>query len=465
MSKTTNAAIYARISSDQEGTGLGVARQLKDCRALAESRGWTVVEEFVDNDISAYSGKTRPSYERMLEAMRTKRVNAVIVYHMDRLTRRPRDLEDFVDICDRVGIKSLASVSGDVDFGTGDGLLVARVQAAFAASESATKSRRAKRKQLELAESGRPHVSSTRPFGYKDDGITIDRAEARIIRQCAKRVIAGESLRSVTTWLVDSNVPTVNGAQWRTSTIRQILISARTIGMRSHNGEIIGDAVWDGILTDTVQAQVVARLVERQVQNRRAPRRYALSGMLRCGKCGVRLYSQARKDTRRYVCASGPDHDGCGHLSVVAQPVEELIADAVLMRLDTPELAAALRGLDTSEDTTAIREELASDEARRDELAALYADKQINAKEWMTARTPIEARIQHRRRQLAEHTNTSALSDLLGTGKSLRKQWSTLNLDRQAAIIRAVIDHIVIAPGVHGARSLDPNRVQPVWLI
>ena len=51
------AAIYARISSDQDGTALGVTRQIEDCRALAKKLGWTVGEEYVDNDISAYSGK------------------------------------------------------------------------------------------------------------------------------------------------------------------------------------------------------------------------------------------------------------------------------------------------------------------------------------------------------------------------------------------------------------------------
>ena len=47
------AAIYARISRDREGAGLGVERQEADCRALAERLGWDVVAVYVDNDISA----------------------------------------------------------------------------------------------------------------------------------------------------------------------------------------------------------------------------------------------------------------------------------------------------------------------------------------------------------------------------------------------------------------------------
>ncbi len=58
-------AIYARISRDPSGDMLGVTRQLEDCRAEAERRGWTVAEEYVDDDTSAYSGKTRPAYERL----------------------------------------------------------------------------------------------------------------------------------------------------------------------------------------------------------------------------------------------------------------------------------------------------------------------------------------------------------------------------------------------------------------
>ncbi|WNV75920.1 recombinase family protein [Geodermatophilus sp. DSM 44513] len=53
------AAVYARISSDTEGRALGVARQVEDCRRLAEQLGWPVAQEYMDNDVSAYSSKAR----------------------------------------------------------------------------------------------------------------------------------------------------------------------------------------------------------------------------------------------------------------------------------------------------------------------------------------------------------------------------------------------------------------------
>lgn len=463
MSQVHAAAVYARISSDQEGLGLGVQRQIEDCMALAKSRDWGVAQVFTDNDVSAYSGKRRPQYEAMCAAMRVGSVDAVIVYHLDRLTRRPKELEEFVELCDRSGIKNLATVAGDVNIGTGDGLLIARIQAAVAANESASKSRRVTRKMRQLAESGVPHGGANRPFGYESDAITVNQAEAATIRQAAQRVIAGESLRSVTAWLSDSGVPTVNGAQWRTSTVRLMLTNPRLIGLRTHNGEVVGEAVWDPILTETTQQQVINRLQQRQTSNRRAPRSYLLSGLLRCGKCGGRLFSSRRESSRRYVCTSGPDHGGCGRLTVVALPVEELVAEMVLYRLDTPDLAVLLTATDAPE-AEGIRTQIDEDEAQLEELSAMYAAREITAKEWRDAREPVHARLDAARAQLAAQADMTALAQLIGTGDDLRRSWSGLNLDRQAAIVRTLVDHVVIGPGEQGARSLDPDRVQVHWL-
>ena len=82
------AAIYARISSDQDGTTLGVSRQLADCRDLAQRVGWTIADEYIDNDYSACTGKHRPAYQRMIADIVAGTRDGLIVYHLDRLTRR-----------------------------------------------------------------------------------------------------------------------------------------------------------------------------------------------------------------------------------------------------------------------------------------------------------------------------------------------------------------------------------------
>jgi len=459
------AAIYARISSDQTGTALGVGRQLEDCRRLANDLGWTVAEEYVDNDFSATTSKLRPAYEQMLNDLADGFRDAVLVYHLDRLTRRPVELERFVDVVTTAGVSKVRFVSGgDLDVGTGDGLLVARMLAAVAANESASKSRRVRRKLDEVAASGRPHGGATRPFGYDDDRVTIRPHEAEVIRQLVARYISGESVRSLASWLESEGIATVTGKPWRTSTLRRMITSGRIAGLREHRGAVVGKAAWEPIISESDRNKVMARMAEVAVSGRRAPRRYLLSGLLRCGRCGSRLYSNPRREKRRYVCLSGPDHGGCGRLTVVAPPLEELVASAVLYRLDTPELADTLAGRAAQdEQTAALSEAIANDRGRLDELATLYADHQFEAREWMAARKPIQARLEDAERRLSRLTHSHALSGLVGNGDQLGAQWAELNLTRQAAIVAAILDHAVIAPGTAGVTQLDPGRVELVW--
>ncbi len=174
----TAAAIYARISSDPDGDHLGVTRQVEDCQALAARKGWSVAEVYVDDDVSAYSGRSRPAYQRLLDDIQQRRRDAVVVYHLDRLHRQPRELEDFVDLLAAAGVTDLAMVTGDLDLGTDDGLYLARILGATAAKESADKSRRIKRKHLELALAGKHAGGGTRPFGFNEDRRTIRIEEA-----------------------------------------------------------------------------------------------------------------------------------------------------------------------------------------------------------------------------------------------------------------------------------------------
>jgi hypothetical protein len=335
---------------------------------------------------------------------------------------------------------------------------------AIAAHESATKSRRIRRKMEQNAEAGLPHGSWQRPFGYEDDKVTIRESEAIVLREVVDRFLAGESLRSLCGWLDDQGVTTPYGGTWRTTTLRSILRSGRIAGLRDHNGQTVGEAVWPGIITEDQRRQVLAVFEQRKRSGRRAVQTYLLTGLLRCGKCGGRLFSSPREGRRRYVCLSGPDHGGCGGIHVTAEPLELLIADAVLYRLDTPELAKALSGSKGKDkEAAAVADELGVQRKRLDELALMFADGEITRREFLVARKPIEAAIESAERRLAHQTGTSQLRGLAGQGSALRQQWDSLNLGRQHAIIAAVLDHAVISAGKAGARALDPARVQPVW--
>ncbi|MCD7102381.1 recombinase family protein [Pseudoclavibacter sp. 13-3] len=138
-----DAAIYCRISKDEEGDAHGVANQEEKCRKLAYTLGFEVGEVFTDNDIGA-SDKTgriedapRPSYDRMLADVRSGRFNRIVAYSNSRITRRMLQLEELIQLHEETGAQIFTVVSGNDDLSTADGQRVARIKASVDAAESA----------------------------------------------------------------------------------------------------------------------------------------------------------------------------------------------------------------------------------------------------------------------------------------------------------------------------------------
>lgn len=457
-------AVYARISQDRSGDELGVTRQLKDCRAEAERRGWTVAEEYVDDDISAYSGKTRPAYERMLRDIESGLRDAVIVWHMDRLHRQPIELEQFAQTCTRAGVNDVVTLHGDIDLAKGDGLLMARLLAAVAANESDSKRRRGARKALEIAETGAPLKGGPRPFGYEDDRVTIRDDEAAVVREVAARVLAGEALASVARDLEARGVTTTGGKPWTGSTLRNFLLAPRYWGMREHRGQVIGEATWPGIITADEGDRLRLLLTDPKRRTNRSARRYLLSGLLRCGLCGSPLYSAPKDGKRRYGCAPAAGRKNCGRIYIFADKLEAFIADAVLFRLDSP---ALLESMTTSADRSEVArlgDQIVAIQHRMNDLADMWAEGEMSRTEWKRARDRLQARLESDRRTLARMTSRDAIENYIGQGEELRGKWESLTLSQQVGIVKAVLDHAVIHPATHRGRvGLDPARVSPVW--
>jgi len=211
--------VYARISSDVLGEGLGVARQRQDCAALAECHGWTVVDTYVDNDVSAFSGKRRPEYERLLTDVRSGRVHGIVAWHTDRLHRSPRELETFIDLIEATKCSVDTVQTGELDLSTPSGRVMARTLGAFARYESEHKSARIRRKLEQNAVEGKHH-GGERPYGWNPDRTTLCEVEAEWVRFATSQVLAGVSLRSIAKVMNERGSRNADGAPWSLSNVR-----------------------------------------------------------------------------------------------------------------------------------------------------------------------------------------------------------------------------------------------------
>lgn len=189
------AAIYLRISQDRELDGLAIERQREDCENLAKFRRWEVVETYVDQSKGATDKtKKRPAYDQMVADYHAGRFTAIVCYDLDRLTRQPRQLEDWIDWAEERGLQ-LVTANGDADLSTDGGRMYARIKAAVARAEMERKSARQSRAHVQRAEQGRP-PKGVRPVGYATDGKVI-RREAAAVKAIYSAFDGGASLRGV----------------------------------------------------------------------------------------------------------------------------------------------------------------------------------------------------------------------------------------------------------------------------
>jgi len=479
------AAIYLRISSDPTGQQLGVARQREDCLALCAQRGWVPLE-YLDNDVSASSGKRRPAYERMLTDIREGQIGAVVAWDLDRLHRRPIELEAFMALADQRHL-SLATVSGDIDLSTAQGRLTARLKGSVAAHEVEHKRARQLRAAQQKAERGEPQWRNA--FGYMTDGSRLpDPATAPLVQRIYAHVLAGGSIMDGVRMLNDAGAYGRWGKPWTASTLSLFLRKPRNAGLREYKGEILGQGTWPGLVDESMwqAAQAILNAPGRG-PGKKSVRKHLLTGVLKCGNngcagtlagqwvmqatggksgrrpAGVVLESDGQKAHRIvYGCKA------CFGCSIRAEYVEPLIYKTVSARLAR---ADAVDLLQSNQFDPAEAKRLA------DEKQSLYG--QIRAAESEYDDGIIDGRrLASRRERVAEKlaeidrlqqdSERLRVFDGLPLGKpEVAEKVAALSPDRLRAVMDVLMSITVLPVGkghrVNGER-FDPERVAVEWI-
>lgn len=447
-----------RISQDSEGRSLGVKRQEQDCRRLARDRGWSVAEVFTDNDLTAADPTVRrPAYERMLEGVAAGEFDAVLVYNQDRLVRQPIELERLFLTCQAAGMTRLVSVQGDVDLGSEDGQLLARVKGAIDFAEVAKIRRRVKRKMLERAEQGLPQ-SGYAGFGYEADKVTVIPAEAALVKDAVARVLAGESLASIAADWNDRKVTTRQGGRWRGADLGRMLKNPRLAALRVHQGRVVGPAAWPPIIDRAAHDRLVRVLNAPGRRHDQPMTQKLLTGLALCGNCGETLNRKYdRHHKAKYFCRH------CYGCVVGAEELDGMVVEMVFTALDGDRLVAAVQREQEASGARDVLGEIEDCEERLVELATEWAEGRCSAAERRAARTVLDDRLKGLRATLARQQGESVLDGWAGKGGVLRSAWPDLPHSTQRTIISAVMQTITVGPGRRGVNAFDPSRVQIAW--
>lgn len=440
------ATIYARLSMDRTGEGLGVERQIKACRKLCTEHGWTVAEVFTDNDTSATNGKARPGFEALLRSSPER----IVVFHVDRLVRLTRDLERVIEL----GVNVHAVTAGHIDLSNPAGRAVARTVTAWSTYETEQKAVRQKAANDQRAEAGLPYRSQ-RPFGYEADGMTIRETEAAELRSAAEAVLAGRSLSSIAADLNVRGVLTATGKHWVTTTLKAALISPRNAGLRRHRGEVVGLAAWPAILEETTATAVRAILTDPSRSRRGPNRRYLLSGLLTCGRCRGPVVGTWRKDRGHavYRCLR--------HVQRQVDNVDAYVTAVIVGRLSQPDAAGLFAAPDNAEQLTALRSELSGARARLDGLAEAFAIGDIDRRALSAGSRRLRDNISDIEQQIASLAVAPALSEMAGA-TDIPTAFDALPMDNRRQVIDALAT-VTLLPAGSGHRVFNPETVRIEW--
>jgi site-specific DNA recombinase len=343
--------------------------------------------------------------------------------------------------------------------------------------------------------------------------VKVHPREGRIVQECARRVLAGEHISAIVRDLNGRNILTSAGNKWNRTTLRRMLCSARISGRREHIPRnsyetvrpLIGEIVWapkddpeivwkpqqgepeneldhdePASGTDEDEPELLrwpAIISMKDSDGLRAlltrpdrrlttggARKHLLSGILHCARCGHPMVGRSSRGVLRYVCNKNPDGGkaACGGTFITAAPTDDRIRDLVLTALDSPELVARLRLRGQPEPDLHAR--IRADEDELEALAADHGNGEIGRAEWKAARSPIVARLEAARAQLAASTQTSALEGFVGSLEDMTARWENFNTSQRRAVVTALLEEVrVHAATVMGRNRFDSGRLELAW--
>ena len=498
---------YSRISDDPDDERFGVKRQREDIEDAIEKLGGVLASKllFEENDTSAYKKRRvtirdeygeervayrvlRPVWAEAMRALRAGRINALMVYDLDRLARDPRDLEDAIEAVERFGAKIVSANSSTINLNSSDGQAWARMMVVMANKSSADTSRRVKRAHLALAQVGTP-VGGSRPFGYLRDKVTHDPAEAPLVKQAVQDVLDGASLRSIAERWEAAGVKSVRGKPWDRSVIRGLLANPRLAGWRVHQGKIAldkngnpvrlvhpatlaavdehgnpvrvknprgGEPIEPIIDQDTFDRlqEVLVRPDNRKHKPRRGAHRYLLSGILRCAVCQQVMYGNFTGTTKSgeqrytYGCqgTSGDKHT----VAISGHGTDAYIAKVVLDHLasdsfETPDVTFTGDGR-----LTQIREAIT-------ELMAAHRNGQLSG----AIVFPQVQQLEEEQYAL-EAERAAFIRETSGpqTAAISQDSWEELSTDKRRAIVQTIISAILVKPATQRSTKIDYDRLE-----
>lgn len=484
-------AILARVSRDSSGIGRSVEEQVRDGRDWAARENWNVVDVITETgSASRFSTRTsRDQWDTAIRLVESGTIDALITWENSRATRKLDGYAQLRNACARNGVRwgyggKLFDLSAREDrFRTG-------LDALLAEDEAERTSERVRRAIAANAVAGKPHGKNLYGYTRVHDATTRvlvsivpDPASAPIVQEAARRLLHGDTLYAVAADFNDRGIPPRRPKRtahreaegWTPVAVKQMLNQPAYAGMRQHQGQIIGAAMWEPLIPLDEWTELQA------VLNDPARRRvtpwsvtHLLTGIAECGHgdCLGRLVAsrnssvtsengvRTRRHYRNYRCRLST------HTSVAMKYADVIITEQAIERLSRPDFLEAASSHDAADDGTR-REILAEIDGHRRWLAevAVLAEQERDLRLLRDQKRIVEPKIEAANRRLAALMKLDSRAADLAREVDIRNAWEQLDVDARREIIGSLMQIVVHPATRRGARGLRQamDRIEIRW--
>lgn len=291
--------IYIRVSTEEQvKDGFSISAQRERLKAYCLAQDWNDFKFYVDEGISA-KDTNRPQLQKLIKHIEEGKINTVLVYRLDRLTRSVLDLYKLLETFDKYNC-TFKSATEVYDTGSAMGRLFITLVAALAQWERENLGERVRMGQIEKARQGQ--YSAKAPFGFdKDENnrLIINEEEKEIVLMMIDKIRKGYSFRRLANYMDDFGIPPIRGYKWHIRTLMDIMQNHAIYGAVRWLDEIYEDC-HPAIITKQEFAELQKMISDRQNFKKRELYSIHIYQMkLLCPDCGNRLTCERSKYFRK----------------------------------------------------------------------------------------------------------------------------------------------------------------------
>ena len=473
--KPARCAIYTRKSTEeglnQDFNSLDAQREAAEAYIRSQvHEGWTAISAQYDDGGYTGANMDRPALKRLLGDVEARKVDCVLVYKVDRLSRSIRDFARMMDLFEKHGV-SFVSVTQQFNTTTSLGRLTLNILLSFAQFEREIISERTRDKQRAARKKGKwtgGHLILGYDLDPRATKLLVNPTEAEQVRSIFQWYIEGESVISI--------VDKARRADWRNKqwTTRDGKLYGGQPLRRQHIYKLLANVVYGGKISlgeelypgeheAIIDQQTFELVQERLRQNstardntQRAKIESLLRGLIYCSRCGSGMYQTCspRKERvyRYYVCLRAQERtdEYCTTRAVSAPAVEEAVVESIRRVGVHPrvleETARVVRQR-LAERATEVRQELNGAHHKvknlKSQLARLREPEPARESDLNGQLATGEARVAELKRELLvrerERLDEKELRRMI---ESFDELWKTLNIEEQSRLLRQLIEKV-----------------------